>query len=152
MPPNADVATESKIMFVREKFSELIETYCKDGKGDYLSNLTKQQKLRLKRLKDKAKNKAIANFITDKSSKMCTDTPENYIDSMQPHIAGVDDIGNLLNAHMNFWCNIIHANYRVRWSFQATNNAIPPEYGLRKYHKVFNDVIKDHQQDRFAVA
>ena len=80
---------------------------------------------------------------------MCTDTPENYIESMQPRIAGMDevtrkvyyDIENLLNAHTNSWCNIIHANYRVRSSFQATNNAISPEYGLRR-DKVFNDVIK----------
>ena len=52
------------------------------------------------------------------------------------------DIENLLNAHMNTWCNIIRANYQVRSSFQATNNAIPPEYGLRKDHKVFNVIIK----------
>ena len=46
------------------------------------------------------------------------------------------------DAHINSWCNIMHAKYRVRSFFQATNNAIPPEYGQRKDHKVFNDVIK----------
>ena len=47
-----------------------------------------------------------------------------------------------LNAHMHAWCNILQARERVQSNYQATNNAIPPLYGLRKDHKNHDNIEK----------
>ncbi len=104
----------------------------------------------MKCLKERIREGEIVNFTTDKSGKMCVDDPSNYITGMQPHIqesvevTGKDyqDIEKTINAHMNSWCNIIKADVRVRSAMQASNNGIPPQYGLRKDHKDFDDLIK----------
>ena len=154
MHASTDTTTESKIMYARERFDELIKTYCDEKeerkREDYWYNLTVEQKEGLKSMEAKTNQKEVVNFTTDKSSKMCTDSPENYIESMKPHIENMEevtekeyyDIENLLNCHMNAWCNIIHTGYRVRSAYQSTNNNVPPEYGLRKDHKVYDDPVK----------
>ena len=74
---------------------------------------------------------------------MSVDTPANYIQSMQVHL--IDTIPTtrdeyercekLLNAHMKSWSQILKFTQRVSYNFQASNNEIPPLYGLRKDHK-----------------
>ena len=51
-------------------------------------------------------------------------------------------IENEINSHMYAWCNIIHADERVRRSLQMAGNEVPPQYGLRKDHKQFEDPVK----------
>ena len=56
-----------------------------------------------------------------------------------------------LNAHMPAWCNILQGSERVQSNYQATNNATPPLYGLRKDHKTTTTLKKGHQQGRCVV-
>ena len=79
---------------------------------------------------------------------MCVDTPDNYIECMQVHLQNTvpakeyKRIENEINSHTHAWCNIIHADERVRRSLQMEGNEVPPQYGLRKDHKQFDDPIK----------
>ena len=43
---------------------------------------------------------------------------------------------------MRGWCNIIHASERIRRSFHMTNKEIPPQYGLRKDYKTYDNMSK----------
>ena len=95
------------------------------------------------KLKKRVRNKEIVCFQTDKSGSISVDTPENYIESMQPHLEGTIPsteeeyvkTEKLLNAHMTTWCRILKFDKRVAHNFVTENNEIPPLYGLRKDHK-----------------
>ena len=43
---------------------------------------------------------------------------------------------------MSAWCLIMKGDDRMTNNFQSTNNMIPPIYGLRKDHKMFEDASK----------
>ena len=55
------------------------------------SNLSKEQKRGLGKLRKRVKNKEIVCFQTDKSGIIIVDTPENYIESMKPHLEGTTE-------------------------------------------------------------
>ena len=107
------------------------------------SNLTKQQKQGLKKLRRRIKNKEIVCYQTDKSGSISVDTPSNYVDSMKPHLEGTipsseeeyNKTEKLINAHMTNWCRIMSFDKKVSSNFITENNEIPPLYGLRKDHK-----------------
>ena len=69
---------------------------------------------------------------------MCVDTQENYIECMQVHLQNTEKVATEeyrgiekeINSHMKAWCNIIHAEERVRRSLQMEGNEVPPQYGL----------------------
>ena len=81
---------------------------------------------------------------------MTVDSPENYVQSMQPHVqntakatqADYETTEKLLNSHMQCWCNIMKFDQRVTHNYTAVNNAVPPLYGLRKDHKPTPDPNK----------
>ena len=105
--------------------------------------MTKQQKQGMKKLRRRIKNGEIVCFQTDKSGSVSVDTPDNYVDSMQPHLEGTipsteeeyTKTEKLINAHMTNWCRIMKFNKKVAHNFISENNEIPPLYGLRKDYK-----------------
>ena len=133
----------------------------RESQGKAGSNLTNQQNRGLKKLKKRIKDKEIVCFQTDKSGSLSVDTPENYIESMKPHLEGTIPSSEeeyiktekLLNAHMVTWCRILNFNKRVAHNFVTENNEIPPLYGLRKDQKDVSLGEKDKvpPKDRFAV-
>ena len=94
-------------------------------------------------MKKRIKDKEIVCFQTDKSGAISIDTPQNYIESMRPHLEGTvesseeeyEKIEKLLNAHMQNWGRIMKFEKRLTQNFITENNEIPPLYGLRKDHK-----------------
>ena len=150
MPPYVDETTEARISHARKEIEIIIDQHVKSDNNKGWNNLTKQQSIGLKRLRTRVKKKEIINYTTDKSGRMSTDSPANYIECMQVHLENTEkvseklyyDVENKINCHLNGWCNIIHANEQVRRSLQMTNNDIPPQYGLRKDHKVYDDELK----------
>ena len=142
IPECADPATEAKLTLCRERLNKVLEEY-KEKQTKPESNLTKQQKQGLKKLKRRVKNGEIVCFQTDKSGSISVDTPDNYVDSMQPHLEGTipsteeeyTKTEKLINAHMMNWCRIMKFDKKVAHNFISENNEIPPLYGLRKDHK-----------------
>ena len=94
-------------------------------------------------------------FQTDKSRRFSIDTPENYHESVRPHV-GVDsevdrskhkEVEKVLNAHGISWTRILTARQfignedPIKDNMRAHNCAAPPLYGLRKDHKVHVDEV-----------
>ena len=52
------------------------------------------------------------------------------------------EVEKSLNAHMSAWVRIFQGDDRTGSNYQATHNAIPPLYGLRKDHKHCEDQVK----------
>ena len=133
---------EASLTLCREKLNEAMRKY-KEGEKKSGSNLSKEQKRGLEKLRKRVKNKEIVCFQTDKSGIISVDTPENYIESMKPHLEGTIEsteeeyvkAEKLLNAHMQSWSRIMNFEKRVAQNFLTENNEIPPLYGLRKDHK-----------------
>ena len=150
MPPYADKVIESKIAYARQKINKIIENHENENKYKEYSNLSREEKEGLNTLKKKANGNQIICYITDKSGKMSVDSPENYLAAMQPHLQETKEVKqrnynyveNIINSHMQAWCNIIKADKRVYGAFQATDTDIPPQYGLRKDHKIYEDMDK----------
>ena len=67
---------------------KVFEEYSDKVSGKTQQNLTKEQKAGLRSLRKRINNKEIVCFPTDKSGQMSVDTPENYIESMKPHLEG----------------------------------------------------------------
>ena len=149
MPPDADERKEAKIAHARVEIERLLTDHT-EAKDRKYTNLTKEQRMGLKTLQERVKKKEIVNYITDKSGRMCVDTPTNYIECMQVHLQNTEKVSTEeyrtiekeLNSHMHAWCNIIKADERVRRSLQMEGNEVPPQYGLRKDHKQFDDPVK----------
>ena len=78
---------EASLTLCREKLNEAMRKY-KEGEKKSGSNLSKEQKRGLRKLRKRVKNKEIVCFQTDKSGIISVDTPENYIESMKPHLEG----------------------------------------------------------------
>ena len=142
IPECAEPATEAKLTLCRERLNKVLDEY-KSKHTKLESNLTKQQMRGMKKLKRRIKNGEIVCFQTDKSGSVSVDTPDNYVDSMQPHLEGTipsteeeyTKTEKLINAHMTNWCRIMKFNKKVAHNFISENNEIPPLYGLRKDHK-----------------
>ena len=149
MPSYADERMEAKISHARVEIERLLTDHTEMDSAKY-ANLSKEQRRGLKSLQERVKRKEIVNYVTDKSGRMCVDTPENYVECMQVHLQNTEKVGadeyrrieKEINSHMHAWCNIIHADERVRRSFQMEENEVPPQYGLRKDHKHFDDPVK----------
>ena len=145
MPPLADNEMESKILYARNKLESIINNY------DVTRTDFKQNKLTkgINSLRRRQINGEIICYPTDKSGSLSIDTPINYIKNIQPHLEGTKETTDeeysktekLLNCHMQAWCRILNAGERTSNNFQASNNDIPPIYGLRKDHKEHHDII-----------
>ena len=120
----ADPATEAKLTLCREKLNKVLEEH-KKKQTKPESNLTKQQKQGLNKLKRRVKNGEIVCFQTDKSGSMSVDNPDNYVDSMQPDLEGTipsmeeeyEKTEKLINSHMVNWCRIMKFDKQVKHSF-----------------------------------
>ena len=142
IPECAETTTEARLTLCRERLNGVLKEY-KEVEESAWSNLTTQQRKGLKKLQKRVKDKEIVCFQTDKSGSMSVDTPDNYVESMQPHLEGTlpsteeeyFKTEKLLNAHMQTWCRIMKVDKRVANNFITENNEIPPLYGLRKDHK-----------------
>ena len=93
------------------------------------SDVTEEQKIGFKSLKERIKKKEVVCFPTDKSGRMSIYTPENYINSMTPHLevtvaATAKEYvtsERFLNAHMKSWRRILNFDLRVTSNFQSNN-------------------------------
>ena len=148
MPPCAEEETEAKIQLAKTKINAAIEEYTKKSKGS--ENINANIKRGIQILTEKVKRNEMICYPTDKSGRFSIDSPKNYIKSMRPHLQDAEEVNQvdydntekLLNAHMSAWCLIMKGDDRITNNFQSINNMIPPIYGLRKDHKVFDDAIK----------
>ena len=93
--------------------------------------------------------KKVINYITDKSGRMCVDTPENYTECMQVHLQNTEKVATEeyrriekeINSHMHAWCNIIHTDERVRRSLQMEDNEVRwlvATTGCTSYQRSYN--------------
>ena len=143
IPECAEEEEEARLTLCRAEMNRVMQRYADEESKTKNSNLTKSQALGVKSLKERIKSKEVICFPTDKSGAMSIDTPENYRESMKPHLEGTipatqeeyEKSEKLLNAHMQSWSRIMNFDKRVSNVFEASNNEIPPLYGLRKDHK-----------------
>ena len=141
MPTYANEQIESKIAFARCQLNSLIKNHVQASKG--MENLKPAQRLGLKRLKQRIKDKEIVCYPTDKSGRMSVDKPQNYVNSMESHqdntievtVEEYRNVEKLLNSHVDAWFRILKGNDRLRNNYKSENNPVPPLYGLRKDHK-----------------
>ena len=89
------------------------------------------------------------------SGRFSIDTPDNYRNSVLPHVgndpeitrADHDKIEKLLNAHGISWTRLLsagtftHSDVRIKDNMISSNSEAPPLYGLRKDHKVHLDPV-----------
>ena len=107
LPECSGPVEEAKLTLCREKLNEAMKKY-KEGEQKSGGNLTKEQKRGLRKLRKRIKDKEIVCFQTDKSGAISIDTPQNYIESMRPHLEGTTESSEeeyertekLLNAHV----------------------------------------------------
>ena len=115
---------EASLTLCRERLNEVMKKY-KEGEPKSGSNLTKEQKRGLNKLRKRVKDKEIVCFQTDKSVSISVDTPQNYIESMRPHLEGTiesseeeyDKTEKLLNAHMQIWSRVMSFEKRAAQNF-----------------------------------
>ena len=138
---------------IKEKLLETAtaykNTHC-DVKGNFKEkNLSKQETIALKKVKDDIKARELVVFTTDKSSRFSVDTPSNYEKAIIKHTAKDQDvkgsrvkqIENVINHHMKQFNKMFkvgstyHHENRVNGATHSTNTPAPPLYGLRKDHK-----------------
>ena len=153
LPKSAEEGIEIKMQELKRELKK-VTTDIKSGViGD--SNMTLEQRQGVKSLVSRVKDKEIVVFQTDKSGRFSVDSPDNYRDSILPHI-GMDpevdetemhEIENVLNAHGISWTRILTAGgytgheKRIRENMVGRNVSAPPLYGLRKDHKVHGDEV-----------
>ena len=146
--PYSDKETETKIEIAKLKINKIVDEYSTKSKGK--ENLGKQERMGIKILQSRISRKEIVCFPTDKSGRLSIDVPDNYIESMKPHLDSTskvdakqyENVERTLNGHMSAWCRILNGDERTSSNFQATNNAVPPLYGLRKDHKPCENQVK----------
>ena len=133
LPEYTGPVKEASLTLCREILNEVLKKY-KENEQKTGSNLTKEQRKGLKKLRKSVKDKEIICFQTDKSGSISVDTPQNYIDSMKPHLEGTiisseeeyEKTEKLLNAHMQVLSRVFCFDKRVAQSFITENNEIPP--------------------------
>ena len=137
---------KTKVLVATEEY---INTHC-DNKGNILnSNVDKAQLSALKSLKTKVNNGEIIVMTTDKSGKLACESRDQYIASMQPHIANdqvisleeKNNIENNINGHCIQFGRILkigqnqgHWN-RIKSALVNKFGHVPVLYGLKKDHK-----------------
>ena len=134
---------------MNDKVVEYTQKHCNE-KGWTKSNLNKEEIDGMKEAKAKIKNKECVFFKTDKSSKLCVDSVQNYAEAVSEHTVGdriidwdeVSSIEKLMNNHLKvfnkmFSVGVSHNHEdRIASASTATNVPPPPLYILRKDHKV----------------
>ena len=106
-----DNRTEARITHARKEIEIIIEEHVSSNKRKSLSNLTKQQYEGLKLLRERVRKNEIVNYTTDKTGRMCVDSPSNYIECMQVHLENTEkvpevlyrEIENTINCHLRAW-------------------------------------------------
>ena len=87
-PQEEERTLMAKELMWEEEIKAYIKIHC-NNKGDQLeSNLTKQQKRGLAKLRERAKSGEIVITCTDKSNGFAASTRENYRLQGAPHVAG----------------------------------------------------------------
>ena len=153
LPKSVDLSIEVKMQDLKKELKKITsEVKAVISTAD---NLTSEQRRGIKSSVRRVKDKEIVVFQTDKSGRFSVDSPENYRESVKPHI-GVDteislseheDIGDVLSAHGVVWTRILAAGVftghvdRIKDNMIASNCSAPPLYGLRKDHKVHDDEV-----------
>ena len=160
-PPKPASIKKEKIMDnIKEKLLDTVFEYKKehcDNKGRVKDqNITSDELKAIKEIKEKIKDKEMVVFTTDKSGRFSVDTPTNYEEALMDHTMKDIEVGhdkvkqieNTMNHHMkqfNRMFNVGSAHNhesRVTSATHSTNMPAPPLYGLRKDHKVTENMTK----------
>lgn len=153
LPRSVDEGIEIKIQELKRELKKVTTEVNSEVINN--SNLTTQQRKGVKSLVNRANDGELVVFQTDKSGRFSVDSPENYRNSVQPHI-GMDtevdetergEIEDILNAHGISWTRILTAGGytghedRIKDNMIGSNVPAPPLYGLRKDHKAHGDTV-----------
>ena len=156
LPDVMDHREEVKLAAYKTEVIELVKKYRQENcnsKGNQQLNITTDESLGMRRLKERCKTEDLVIMETDKSKRLSMMTKENYVAVTEQHIiddmviteADLLNIENVLNAHT---CQIARAfnlcfeqgDFR-RIKQAITNSSIvpPPLRSLRKDHKKVSD-------------
>ena len=154
LPPALELDTEVQLHMLKQNLQKATEKYKREN--DEKEDLTSNERKGLKSLTSRVKNKDIVILSTDKSGRHAVDTPENYRESVEPHIRNDIEIDReehdrsetIMNAHAYTWLKILRTGEKVGGKDRIKNNlkSRNSEYAvlssLRKDHKVIEDPIK----------
>ena len=153
LPKPTTIRQESAVEEIKHKMLEKVQEYVKsecDDKGFPKSNLTKNEKDGMAKVKKKIENKEMVIFKTDKSGKLTADSIENYRKSLEVHTVKDKKIDSkevqAIELEMNRQTKIFnrmfslgqdHPRDKERIDIASTSSNVPPPalYGLRKDHK-----------------
>ena len=146
---------EIELQQLKYNLKKATERYTEESKH-MKSNLTKQQEKGLRSLERKCKEKEMIVSHTDKSGRQTSDTPDNYRISCKEHVDQDRDIDEKthkecekkINSHAIMWIRFLNAGKdkkaydRIKSNMISRNSTHAPFSGLRKDHKIHEDVIK----------
>ena len=97
LPDPGELDDEALIQFQKHETIKAARSYVKEqtdekGKAKKLSNLTREEEIGRKEVKEGVKSKGWIIYQTDKSGKMCLDSVENYTKCMEPHIKNDEEV------------------------------------------------------------
>ena len=158
-------APEHQEMKIQGEQIDLIEAWDfhmlehKDENGRYVgaNNLSKEEALGRREIQQGIKEKNWKLYMTDKSGKLCLDTEENFLKSMEEHYVGEQEVTmrvvkeseGQLNNHSKAWASILNLggaagegqSVRIKQALMVHDSPVPVMLGLRKDHKRCDDPI-----------
>ena len=160
-PPAPSTIKKEKVLeAVKDRLLDTVSKYqnqyCNKSGKIKNQNISKSEENTIKEVKENIKNKDIVVFTTDKSGRFTVDTPKNYTEAVMKHTRNdvqieterVKQIENKMNQHMKQFNKMFKVGSeheherRVEMATHSTNTPAPPLYGLRKDHKVTENVIE----------
>ena len=91
LPKPAPVREETAMATLRDELLdeaiEFIRNECNEKGYPINSNFSETESAGIREIQQKIKEKEVVVFKTDKSSKLCIDTVENYTEAVKEHIA-----------------------------------------------------------------
>ena len=147
---------------MKDAFKEYKDTNCDDKGRIKNDNLTKQERLGLKEVKESGN---VFN-VTDKSKEFSADSVDNYKESMKKHIEqdkeldekGVARKERELNGHTVMWTRFLKMSQhwgqedKAKSAALSKNGSIPKLKGMRKTHKEVPDERKTEGPDQRPVC
>ena len=147
---------ELELQNLKNNLKKATDEYIKDNKVDknaYI-NLRRDEKLGLRSLERRVKNKEVIISSTDKSGRQAIDSPNNYRLACDEHVKNDETINRdkhnecekKLNAHTIMWIRFLNAgkdtnsNKKIRSNMANKNSPYAPFSGLRKDHKPHQDL------------
>ena len=152
-PGPLDDQTEICLQSLKMKLNACTERYLKQQKTQKkASNMTKEEYMGLKSIKQKSKNNEILIFETDKSKRFSCDTAENYQTLGQTHTMNDEEVNRdtvelfekNITAHAVVWTRFLDAGNKTNTqdkilsNMRSQHNPPAPLSILRKDHKQYD--------------